>query len=204
MHYWIVCLLGGSLLLSVNCISFNLEPNTQKCLKEELQGNVPVIGEFEVSEQPGQRIDYLVTDSKGHILAQRQDVSKGKFSFNTESYDTYEICFFSRVLQNQKGITQLVSLNTKHGVETKNYESFAEATNLKPIELEIKKLEDLSKSIVDDFAFMTKREEEMTDTNESTNNRVMYFSIFSIFVLLGLAVWQVLYLRRYFKTKKLI
>lgn len=44
----------------VNSISFNLEPNTQKCLKEELQGNVPVIGEFEVSEQPGQRIDYIV------------------------------------------------------------------------------------------------------------------------------------------------
>lgn len=45
---------------TVNSISFNLEPNTQKCLKEELQGNVPVIGEFEVSEQPGQRIDYIV------------------------------------------------------------------------------------------------------------------------------------------------
>lgn len=38
-----------------------MEPNSQKCLKEELQQNVPVTGEFEVSEAPGQRIDYVVS-----------------------------------------------------------------------------------------------------------------------------------------------
>ncbi|CAG9765689.1 unnamed protein product [Ceutorhynchus assimilis] len=204
MYAWIVSSVFISLLITVNCISFNIQPNTQKCLKEELQGNVPVVGEFEVSEQPGQKIDYIVTDSKGHILAQRQDVSKGKFSFNTETYDMYEICFISHVPQHQKGITQLVTVTTKHGVETKNYETLGEAANLKPMERELKRLEDLSNSIVQDFAFMRKREEEMRDTNESTNNRVLYFSIFSIFILLGLAVWQVLYLRRYFKAKKLI
>nr|BAG59374.1 unnamed protein product [Homo sapiens] len=51
---------------------------------------------------------------------------------------------------------------------------------------------------------MKKREEEMRDTNESTNTRVLYFSIFSMFCLIGLATWQVFYLRRFFKAKKLI
>ena len=45
---------------------------------------------------------------------------------------------------------------------------------------------------------------QMRDTNESTNSRVLYFSIFSMCCLLGLATWQVLYLRKYFKSKKLI
>jgi hypothetical protein len=36
---------------------------------------------------------------------------------------------------------------------------------LKPLELELKKLEDLSDAIVQDFALMRKREEEMRDTN---------------------------------------
>jgi hypothetical protein len=40
--------------------------------------------------------------------------------------------------------------------------------------------------------------------SESTHSRVLYFSIFSMCCLLGLATWQVLYLRRYFKAKKLI
>jgi hypothetical protein len=41
----------------------------------------------------------------------------------------------------------------------------AKAEKLKPLELELKKLEDLSESIVNDFAYMRAREEEMRDTN---------------------------------------
>lgn len=99
--------------------------------------------------------------------------------------------------------------------------------------MDLKRLEDMSDAIVQDFAATRKREEEMRSTNgkrfikniqiklhrhyvltivfnnnfhstESTNNRVLFFSIFSMCCLLGLATWQVLYLRRYFKAKKLI
>ncbi|KAB0803648.1 hypothetical protein PPYR_00618 [Photinus pyralis] len=191
-------------LVSVNCIMWTQEPNSQKCLKEELQQNVLVLGEYEVSEAPGQKIDYVVRDSKGHILSQHEDISKGKFSFSTETYDNFEICFISRVPQTQRGLAQEVSLIIKHGVEAKNYETIGEAAKLKPIEVELKILEDLSEAIVKDFSIMRKREEEMRDTNESTNSKVLYFSIFSMACLLGLATWQVLYLRRYFKAKKLI
>ena len=51
---------------------------------------------------------------------------------------------------------------------------------------------------------MKQREEEMRSTNESTNSKVLYFSVFSMGCLMSLAIWQVLYLRRYFKAKKLI
>lgn len=43
--------------------------------------------------------------------------------------------------------------------------------------------------------------EFMSQNLESTNARVLYLSIFSMLCLLGLATWQVLYLRRYFKAK---
>ncbi|KAG1685230.1 Transmembrane emp24 domain-containing protein 10 [Nymphon striatum] len=100
--------------------------------------------------------------------------------------------------------SQQISLDMKHGVEAKSYEALGEAAKLKPLELELRRLEDLSNAIVQDFAFMRQREEEMRNTNESTNSRVLYLSIFSMCCLLGLATWQVLYLRRFFKAKKLI
>lgn len=40
-----------------------------------------------------------------------------------------------------------------------------EAAKLKPSEVELKRLEDLSEAIVQDFARMRKNEEEMRDTN---------------------------------------
>uniref|UniRef100_A0A8C0VD96 Transmembrane p24 trafficking protein 10 n=4 Tax=Passeriformes TaxID=9126 RepID=A0A8C0VD96_CYACU len=115
----------------------------------------------------------------------------------------FEACFESKLPVGRMP-DQLVTLDMKHGVEAKNYEEIAKVEKLKPLEVELRRLEDLSESIVNDFAYMKKREEEMRDTNESTNTRVLYFSIFSMCCLIGLATWQVFYLRRFFKAKKLI
>ena len=41
----------------------------------------------------------------------------------------------------------------------------AKAEKLKPMEVELKRLEDLADAIVNDFAYMRQREQEMRDTN---------------------------------------
>ncbi|KAG7202772.1 hypothetical protein KM043_009940 [Ampulex compressa] len=195
------------LIAQAQCVMWFLEPNTQKCLKEDVQANVLVTGEYEVSEALGQRVDYTIRDSDGHILSQKEDIPHTKllkFSFVTEKYVTYEICFSSHVPNHQRGMRQEILLITKRGIEAKNYEGIGEAAKLKPVEVELKRLEDLSEAIVQDFARMRKNEEDMRDTNEATNTRVLYFSIFSLCCLFGLSTWQVFYLRHFFKTIKLI
>nr|KAF6487924.1 transmembrane p24 trafficking protein 10 [Rousettus aegyptiacus] len=193
------CQLASLLLLllgpsSVFAISFHLPVNSRKCLREEIHKDLLVTGAYEITDQ--------ITDSAGHILYSKEDATKGKFAFTTEDYDMFEVCFESK--GTGRIPDQLVILDMKHGVEAKNYEEIAKVEKLKPLEVELRRLEDLSESIVNDFAYMKKREEEMRDTNESTNTRVLYFSIFSMFCLIGLATWQVFYLRRFFKAKKLI
>lgn len=195
--------LTGFLGLS-QAIMFNLEPNSRKCLKEEIHKGVLVTGEYDITAQPDQVVDLMVIDTKGQHFVNRENTDKGKFAFTTDDYDVFEICFLSRIPPNRRGHVHEVFLQTKHGVEAKTYEGLGDAAKLKPLEVELKRLEDLSESIVQDFAHMRQREEEMRDTNESTNSRVLYFSVFSMCCLLALATWQVLYLRKYFKSKKLI
>lgn len=192
------------LLVGADALMFHLSPNLKKCLKEEIHKDVLVTGDYELSEAPGQKTSLLVTDSKGHVLYNKEDAKKGKFAFTTEEYDMFEVCFESKMLAGGHGADREIFVEMKHGVEAKNYADIAKAEKLKPLEVELKKLEDLSESIVNDFAYMRAREEEMRDTNESTHSRVLYFSIFSMCCLLCLATWQVLYLRRFFKAKKLI
>ena len=43
-------------------------------------------------------------------------------------------------------------------MEAKSYEGLGDAAKLKPLEVELKRLEDLSESIVQDFAHMRQRE----------------------------------------------
>lgn len=88
----LLCVMQGAL-----AIMFNLNPNTQKCLKDEMMPKELIMGEYEVTGIPGQRVDYIIKDTKGHILNQKEDVTRGKFSFSSEDVETYELCFISRV-----------------------------------------------------------------------------------------------------------
>ena len=48
------------LIVNVDGIMWKLQPNAQKCLKEELQSNVLVTGDYEVQDAAGQKVDYVV------------------------------------------------------------------------------------------------------------------------------------------------
>lgn len=204
---WIYALYLITIFFSEShALRFFIAPNSKKCLKEEIHKNIVVKGEYELMEAPGQKTSVHVTDTRGHTLYKREDFTEltGKFAFTTEEYDIFEFCFESKMQQGMCGNNREVHLTMKHGIEAKDYQELAKAEQLKPLEVELRRLEDLSENIVQDFAYMRQREEEMRNTDESTNSRVLYLSIFSMLCLLGLATWQVLYLRRYFKAKKLI
>ena len=104
-----------------------------------------------------------VTDMKQHVLFTKEDASSGKFAFTTEDYDRFEVCFISQ--GPESGPSREVKLVLKHGVEAKNYEETGKVEKLKPLEIELRRLEDLSESIVNDFSYMKEREEYMRDTN---------------------------------------
>uniref|UniRef100_A0A8C4VJM7 Transmembrane p24 trafficking protein 10 n=1 Tax=Gopherus evgoodei TaxID=1825980 RepID=A0A8C4VJM7_9SAUR len=151
-------------------ISFQLPGKARKCLREEIHRDTLVTGEYEIGVPPGAAsgpsANLKITDSAGHILYSKEDATKGKFAFTTEDYDMFEACFESKLpVGTGRMLDQLVILDMKHGVEAKNYEEIAKVEKLKPLEVELRRLEDLSESIVNDFAYMKKREEEMRDTN---------------------------------------
>lgn len=57
----LLALVGATALFqTAQAIMFGLEPNTQKCLKDDMQGNQIVAGEYEVTGAPGQKINYVV------------------------------------------------------------------------------------------------------------------------------------------------
>jgi hypothetical protein len=61
MDFTVVVLVVVSVfVVNVDGIMWKLQPNVQKCLKEELQSNVLVTGDYEVQDAPGQKVDYIV------------------------------------------------------------------------------------------------------------------------------------------------
>ena len=58
----LLLLLFSSLLLRSEAISFDLEPDSKKCLREEVHKDVLVVGEYELEHSYVQRTDVEVTD----------------------------------------------------------------------------------------------------------------------------------------------
>ena len=50
-----------SVLLGGHSISFSLEPDVRKCIREEVHKDVLVVGEYRLSDIEGQRTDLLVS-----------------------------------------------------------------------------------------------------------------------------------------------
>lgn len=66
-HVHLKMLLAIFAIGQAQAIMFYLEPNSHKCLKEEVHANVLVTGEYEVSEALGQKTDYVVSRSRSVI-----------------------------------------------------------------------------------------------------------------------------------------
>jgi len=187
-------------------VSFTLSADKDLCLQEDVQKDVLVVGNYDVEHGSASQfpVTIEITDSHNHRVYMKEHISDGKFAFTSDDKDLFSICFIPQEKGMHSGSTRDATLEVKTGVEAKSYDQIAKAEKLKPMEAELRRLEDLSESIVSNFARMKQLEEQHRDTNESTNERVLHMSALSMIFLVGLAVWQVLYLKSYFKSKKLI
>lgn len=206
IHLLIISLFLLNLLQCVSTIRFDLQPNTKKCLKEEMRKNLLAVGEYEVSSLPGTNVDFHITDSKGHTALIRTNVDgKGKFAVTSDEDDIYDFCFSytSSPHVSHQLLPREVNLDVRLGVEARQYDT-SSTDKLKKLESDLTKLEDLTNSIIEDFAHLKRRESEMQDTNASTSNRIFWQSIISMIVVVALACWQVMYLRQFFRSRRLI
>lgn len=95
--------------------------------------------------------------------------------------------------------TRHVELDVDIGADAKDWSAIQATEKLKPVEADLRRMEEMVSEIVSEMDYLRTREQKLRDTNESTNNRVKWFGFGTTFLLIGLWVWQVLYLRAYFR-----
>lgn len=202
----LLCITVFSIFTPSHAVQFDVRRRTEKCLTDEVgEGSLVVIHYNVIGTAKGKSdVSIMITDPLNKYLKQDSNIDTSsddthKFSFHADVAGSYSVCFFNA---NEKPVR--VMLDFKHGVEAKDYAEVAKREHLMPVEKELRKMEDTVDEIHREMLYMREREAAMRSTNESTNSRVMWFSLASIVVLIGMGVWQVLYLKKFFKSKKLI
>lgn len=92
-----------------------------------------------------------------------------------------------------------IELDIDIGADAKDWSAIQAGEKLKPVEAELRRIEEVVQEIVGEMDYLRTREQKLRDTNESTNERVKWFAFGTMGMLVGLGAWQVVYLRAYFR-----
>lgn len=93
-----------------------------------------------------------------------------------------------------------IELDIDIGADAKDWSAVQATEKLKPVETELRRIEEMVQEIVAEMDYLRTREQKLRDTNESTNNRVKWFAFGTMGMLVALGAWQVIYLRAYFRS----
>lgn len=130
-------------------------------------------------------------------MHQQERESEGKFSINADKKGTYKFCFSNKI---STLTPKTVSFHISIGdfVDT----NIAKLEHLSPVEQTIQKLSEGLSHIQNEQQEFRAREATHRNICEATNERVTYYNLFSIFLLVCLSGVQIYVLRMWFEVKR--
>ncbi|KAK9456647.1 emp24/gp25L/p24 family/GOLD-domain-containing protein [Dipodascopsis uninucleata] len=181
---------------------------TPRCIRNFVSRETLVVVNVKTDGQKGdgQVLGMSVIDSLGNEYARPKDiVGDIKVAFTPHNDAAFDVCFENVLTTGQHyGLNREVDLDIDIGADARDWNAVAQSEKLKPMEVELRRIEESIDEIVNRMDYLKAREYKLRDTNESTNDRVKFFAIGTLVSLLGLSIWQVAYLRQYFRSKHLI
>ncbi|KAI5811761.1 emp24/gp25L/p24 family/GOLD-domain-containing protein [Peziza echinospora] len=154
----------------------------------------------------GQRVNIFIRDGLGNDYGRSKNVvGESRTAFTSHADAGFDICYENILDPNHPfGPLRTVELDVEIGADARDWAAVQALEKLKPVEMELRKIEASTKEIVDKMEYLRSREQRLRDTNESTNERVKFFAIAVMVTLIAVGSWQVIYLRSYFRSKHLI
>ncbi|ORY65423.1 emp24/gp25L/p24 family/GOLD-domain-containing protein [Pseudomassariella vexata] len=204
------------LISSVHALKFDLIAQNQhdrkpeRCIRNFVAKDTLVVVTAIVGGQKrdGMTVNMNIKDAVGNEYGRGKDiVGEHRQVFTSHADAAFDVCFEN--LRSGTGrppadATRHVELDIDIGADAKDWSAIQANEKLKPLEAELRRVEEMIQEIVSEMDYLRSREQKLRDTNESTNTRVKWFGIGTTMLLIGLWGWQIMYLRAYFRSKHLI
>ena len=189
------------------CFNFDLDTKANRCFSEEIQRDQKVSGSYKTSEASGIFTDFRISDPNGSIISADTGKEQNSFYFAASTAGEYRFCFYNRLAQGaqyQRNAKKKINFTIKQGNEVKDYTNVATKYHLKPIQIELRVMEDTTKTVLSEHLYLRDREEELRVLIEAANGRTMTLSIVTLLLSMAFGYWQYSHLRKYFQSKRLI
>ncbi|KAI3973250.1 hypothetical protein MKW92_001490 [Papaver armeniacum] len=209
--YGIAIFVIGFLLLSVaESLRFDLLSGNTKCIAEDIKANAMTVGKYSIINPLSDghpmpethKVTVRVTSTLGNNYHYGDHVETGEFAFTAPEAGDYMACFWAQ--DHKPSVTLTVDFDWRSGVAAKDWPNVAKKGQIDFMEMELRKLEDVIRSVHDEMIYLREREEEMQGINRATNSKMAWLGFLSLFVCLSVAGLQLWHLKNFFERKKLL
>ncbi|GMS81202.1 hypothetical protein PENTCL1PPCAC_3377, partial [Pristionchus entomophagus] len=202
------------LAVATNALYFHIAETERKCFIEEIPDETMVIGNYKVqlhdpntngyADYPSIGMHVEVKDPEEKVILSKLYLSEGRFTFTSHTPGEHTICLYSNSSSWFSGAQLRVHLDIQAGEHTQDYVQIAQKDKLNELQLRIRQLLDQVDQIQKEQNYQRYREERFRQTSESTNQRVLWWSIGQTLVLVATGAWQMRHLKGFFEAKKLV
>ncbi|GCC17488.1 transmembrane emp24 domain-containing protein 9-like [Chiloscyllium punctatum] len=196
---------------------FHIGETEKKCFIEEIPDETMVIGNYKTLMYDKQREEYLpsppglgmfveVKDPDEKVILSRQYASEGRFTFTSHIPGEHQICLHSNSTKLSLFASGMlrVHLDIQVGEHANDYVEIAAKDKLSELQLRVRQLIEQVEQIQKEQNYQRYREERFRVTSESTNQRVLWWSIVQTLILILTGIWQMRHLKSFFEAKKLV
>uniref|UniRef100_A0A646QH78 Emp24-eca n=1 Tax=Hemiscolopendra marginata TaxID=943146 RepID=A0A646QH78_9MYRI len=194
---------------------FHIAETERKCFIEEIPDETMVTGNYKVQlfdprtggfmpSSPGIGMHVEIKDPEDKIILSKVYSSEGRFTFTSHLPGEHVICLYSNTSKWFSGTQLRVHLDIQIGEHAIDYTNVAQKEKLTELQLRIRQLLDQVEQITKEQNYQRYREERFRQTSESTNQRVLWWSITQTAILLAMGFWQMRHLKSFFEAKKLV
>lgn len=201
MKFTVQLLLTSLLAILANAHNVLIPPHSRRCFYEDLNKGDELAVTYQFGDRNPESYSQLYGDfilygpNNRDVLATEKSSSHGDIKVIAPSKGKYEYCF-----SNGENIaTKDVTFNI-HGVVYVDVDD----ENSNTLDSSIRKLSKLIREIKDEQGYIVIRERTHRNTAESTNDRVKWWSVFQVGVVVANSIFQIYYLKRFFEVTSFV
>eukprot|EP00008_Paramoeba_atlantica_P005501 CAMPEP_0201490702 /NCGR_PEP_ID=MMETSP0151_2-20130828/27108_1 /ASSEMBLY_ACC=CAM_ASM_000257 /TAXON_ID=200890 /ORGANISM="Paramoeba atlantica, Strain 621/1 / CCAP 1560/9" /LENGTH=159 /DNA_ID=CAMNT_0047876763 /DNA_START=201 /DNA_END=680 /DNA_ORIENTATION=+ len=156
----------------------------------------------------GGDLKMFVRSPEKKLLFQKLLSNGGRDEFGARDFGEYEICFqaspHNKAAWGANKAQYKLTLDIESGAEAIDYDKLANAEDLTNIQVTLRHISNQLRGLKKRQSYSRQLAVEHSELAEMTNDQIVYWSVIETLVLIGLSVYQVHYLKKFFVSKKIV
>jgi hypothetical protein len=216
----------ASLCGGASGLSFHLGKEQHRCISETIPSRSMLTGDWTITAREEGAAKEVSADVPQQPLAAPSDAASGcctvtvrspsgdplftssqptgHFAVTAGAAGLHGVCVANTQKTAEEGSVVSVTLNIKTALEVADHDTVAKKEHVDAIESELDRMKRMAVHVYEEMLYMRERSERQHATNESTRGRLMWAEGAMMSAVIGMGLWQIKYLRGFFRQKKII